>query len=235
MTRLGVVTIGQAPRTDLTPEITALVPEATVVERGVLDGLTRAQIEARPVAPDDHALTTRLADGTSVVLGGSLVMERLPGLLADLEREVDAVLLACTGAFPELEHTKPLFVPDRMIAFGTAALLGDTGRLGVVCPLPEQRRDTEAKFGRRLPAGARVLTDVCSPYTGTPDDLAAAARRLADAGADLLALDCVGYTEEMRARAAAASGLPVVLARSVCVRLASEVLDSLGARTGAAA
>ncbi|WP_223839526.1 AroM family protein [Nocardiopsis deserti] len=145
---------------------------ATVVERGVLDGLTRAQIEARPVAPDGHALTTRLADGTSVVLGESLVMERLPGLLADLEREVDAVLLACTGAFPELEHTKPLFVPDRMIAFGAAALLGDTGSVGVVCPLPEQRRDTEAKFGRRLPTGARVLTDVCSPYTGTPDDLA---------------------------------------------------------------
>ena len=233
MTRLGVVTIGQAPRPDLTPELTALAPKATVVERGVLDGLTRAEIEARPVAPDDHALTTRLADGTSVVLGESLVMERLPGILADLEKEVDAVLLACTGAFPELEHTKPLFVPDRLIAFGAAALLGDTGCVGVVCPLPEQRQDTEAKFGRRLPDGARVVTDVCSPYTGTLDDLAAAARRLAEGGADLLALDCIGYTEEMRARAAAASGLPVVLARSVCVRLASEVLDSLDAGAGA--
>lgn len=170
-----------------------------------------------------------------MVLGESLVTERLPAILADLEREVDAVLLACTGAFPEPVHTKPLFVPDRMIAFGAAALLGEGGTLGVVCPLPEQTRDTEAKFGRRLPAGARVRTDVCSPYTGTPADLAAAARRLADAGADLLALDCIGYTEEMRARAAAASGLPVVLARSVCARLAAEVLDSLAARTRGAA
>ncbi|MGW8528929.1 AroM family protein [Nocardiopsis sp. NPDC055824] len=235
MTRLGVLTIGQAPRPDLVPELTALVPTAAVVERGVLDGLTRAEIEARPVAPDDHALTTRLADGSSVVLGESLVMERLPGVLADLERGVDAVLLACTGAFPELEHAKPLFVPDRLIAFGAAALLGDTGCVGVVCPLPEQRADTETKFGRRLPSGARVLTDACSPYTGTPEELAASARRLAEGGADLLALDCIGYTEEMRARAAAASGLPVVLARSVCVRLASEVLDSLDARAEAAA
>ncbi|MDA0564210.1 AroM family protein [Streptomonospora sp. S1-112] len=229
MTRLGVLTIGQAPRPDLTPELTALLPEAVVVERGVLDGLTRAEIEARPVAPGDHALTTRLADGGSVVLGESLVMARLPGVLAELEREVDAVLLACTGAFPDLPHTRPLFVPDRLIAFGAAALVGAGGTVGVVCPLPEQRADTEAKFGRRLPSGARVVTDVCSPYTGTPDDLAAAARRLAESGADLLALDCIGYTEDMRARAAAASGLPVVLARSVCARLAAEVLDSLKA------
>ncbi|MBR8742119.1 AroM family protein [Nocardiopsis sp. MG754419] len=230
MTRLGVITIGQAPRPDLTPEIIALAPDATVVERGVLDGLTRAEIEARPIPSGDHALTTRLADGTSVVLGESLVMERLPDLLATLEREVDAVLLACTGAFPALEHTRPLFVPDRMIAFGAAALLGESGVLGVVCPLAEQREDTEAKFARRLPSGTTVLTDVCSPYTGTSNDLADAARRLAETGADLLALDCIGYTEDMRARAAAASGLPVVLARSVCVRLASEVLDSFGSR-----
>ncbi|GAA1073017.1 AroM family protein [Nocardiopsis composta] len=234
MTRLGIITIGQAPRTDLTPEITALLPRAAVVERGVLDGLTRAGIEARPPRADEHALTTRLADGSPVVIGESLVMERLPGVLAELERETDAVLLACTGGFPRLEHAKPLFVPDRMIAFGAAALLGETGRLGVLCPLPEQREDTAAKFGRRLPAGARVLTEACSPYTGTGEELAAAAARLAAGGAELLALDCVGYTGEMRARAAAASGLPVVLARSVCARLAAEVLDSLDARTGAA-
>ncbi|RCV47636.1 AroM family protein [Marinitenerispora sediminis] len=229
MTRLGIITIGQAPRPDLTPEIAALLPGTRLIERGVLDGLTAADIRQGAPRGGDHALTTRLADGSSVVIGESFVAARLPGLVAELEREADAVLLACTGSFPEPRHTKPLFVPDRMIALGTAALAGDTGCVGVVCPLSEQQADTTAKFARRLPAGARVITDVCSPYTATPADLAGAARRLAGAGADVLALDCVGYTEAMRAHAAAVSGLPVVLARSVCVRLASEVLDSLGA------
>ncbi|MFC7328896.1 AroM family protein [Marinactinospora rubrisoli] len=234
MTRLGIITIGQAPRPDLTPEIAALLPGIDLVERGVLDGMTAADIAARGPRSGEHALTTRLADGSAVVIGESLVVERLPGLLAEVERETDAVLLACTGSFPEPAHTKPLFVPDRMIAFGAAALTGDGGCVGVICPLPEQQADTVAKFARRLPAGSRVITDVCSPYTGSRTDLAGAARRLAEAGADVLALDCVGYSEAMRAQVAAESGLPVVLARSVCVRIASEVLDSLRAATAVA-
>ncbi|MFC3996024.1 AroM family protein [Nocardiopsis sediminis] len=235
MTRLGIITIGQAPRTDLTPEIAALLPGVGIVERGVLDGFSHGEIAAHPPAPGDHALTTRLADGSSVVIGESFVMARLPGTIAALEPGVDAVLLGCTGGFPALEHTKPLFVPDRMIALGAAALSGDTGTVGVICPLAEQQQDTVRKFARHLAPGARVVTDACSPYTGTPGELAAAARRLAAQGADVLALDCIGYTEDMRAQAAAAARLPVVLARSVSARLAAEALDSRRAWTEGAA
>ncbi|MFC4563803.1 AroM family protein [Nocardiopsis mangrovi] len=235
MTRLGIITIGQAPRPDLTPEVAALLPGVDIVERGVLDGLTADEIAAHPPAAGDHALTTRLADGSSVVIGESFVLTRLPGVIAGLEPEVDAVLLGCTGGFPALEHTKPLFVPDRMIALGAAALSGDAGTVGVICPLEEQRQDTVRKFSRYLSAGARVLTGVCSPYTGTPGELADAARGLAARGAGVLALDCIGYTEQMRARAAAATGLPVVLARSVSARIAAEALDSSRAWTEGAA
>jgi len=283
--RLGVVTIGQAPRTDLTPDLARWLPGVELVERGVLDGMGPAELAAMAPADGDHVLTTRLADGGSVEIGERQVQERLPALVAALEDEVDAVLLACTGPFAVLPHRKPLFVPDALIALGTAALAtavapmdappasrsrgpaaartdppvpesagaaaartdppvpesagaaaartdppvpesaGPT-RVGVICPLPEQQGFTVAKFSPRL-GGQHVLTAAASPYTGSAEELAAAGIALRDAGAQLLALDCIGYTAAMRDAVAAETGLPVVLARSVAARLAAEVLDSI--------
>jgi protein AroM len=162
-----------------------------------------------------------------VIMGESHVVARLPAVIAELEKEVDAVFLACTGRFPELAHTKPLFIPDFLIAYGTAALAQGMDAIGVICPLPEQAGFTVEKFEPKLAAGTPVLVAAASPYTGTPDELAAAATALRERGAGIIALDCMGYTEAMRDIVATASGLPVVLARSVAARLAAEVLDSL--------
>jgi protein AroM len=230
MVRLGVVTIGQTPRVDLTPELQALLPGVELVERGVLDGLTREEIASFAPEGDDDVLTSRLTDGSAVIMGESHVLRRLPSVIADLEGEVDAVFLACTGRFPELAHTKPLFVPDFLIAYGTAALAQEMTAIGVICPLPEQAGFTVEKFAPRLNAGTEVLVAAASPYTGTEEELAAAAKSLQDRGAGIIALDCMGYTEAMRTRVANASGLPVVLARSVAARIAAEVLDSLPSR-----
>ncbi|WP_129790139.1 AroM family protein [Promicromonospora panici] len=225
-TRLGVVTIGQTPRVDLTPELAPLLPGVTLVERGVLDGCTDDEIAGFAPAPDDHALTTRLRDGRAAVIGEASVLRRLPALISELERHVDAVLLACTGPFPALAHTKPLFVPDRIIAHAVAAFAGDGGTVGVLAPLPEQAADTTAKFSRVLGAGTRVAVAAGSPYTDPEPTLRAAASRLAADGAEVIALDCFGYTAAMRDAVADASGLPVVVARSVAARLAAEVLGT---------
>ncbi|UYG16886.1 AroM family protein [Brachybacterium huguangmaarense] len=222
--RLGVVTIGQTPRVDLTPELARLVPGVELVERGVLDGLSAAEIAGAAPAHDDHTLTTRLADGGSAVIGERAVMERLPALLAALEPEVDAVLLACTGPFPELARTTPLFVPDRIIAHAVAATAPSGRPVGVIAPLPAQIADTRRKFAAVLSADRPVLVAAASPYTGTAEDLRRAARELADQGAALLALDCFGYTAAMRAVVAEETGLPVIVARSIAARLAAEAL-----------
>ncbi|MFI6426872.1 AroM family protein [Promicromonospora sp. NPDC050880] len=227
-TRLGVVTIGQTPRVDLTPELVGLLPGVTLVERGVLDGCTPQEIASFAPEPGDHVLTTRLAGGGSTVIGEATVLRRLPGLLAELEHEVDAVLLACTGPFPALAHTKPLFVPDRIIAHAVAAVVDDGGAVGVIAPLAEQTQDTTRKFARVLGRGTRVAVAASSPYTDDERTLRAGAEELASGGAEVIALDCFGYTDAMRDAVAEASGLPVVVARSVAARLAAEVLGARG-------
>ncbi|WP_211215793.1 AroM family protein [Microbacterium indicum] len=221
-----MITIGQTPRIDLTPELEALLPGVELIERGVLDGCDDVEIAGFAPEPGDHVLTTRLADGGSAIIGERTVMERLPAIIARLEQETDAILLACTGAFPEMDSKKPFFVPDRIIAHAVAAAAPSGSRVGIVSPLAEQREDALRKFQGVLGEGREVLVAASSPYTGTEAELRAASRELAESGARLIALDCFGYTAAMRAAVADETGLPVVVARSVAARIAAEALGA---------
>ena len=65
--RVGTVTIGQAPRTDVTPDLMKILgAEVELIEAGALDGLSSEQIAAMAPRPGDYVLVTRMADGTSV-------------------------------------------------------------------------------------------------------------------------------------------------------------------------
>lgn len=222
--RLGVVTIGQTPRIDLTPELEALLPGVQLVERGVLDGCDAATIASFAPQAGDHTLTTRLADGGSAIIGEAAVMRRLPDVLRGVAGETDAVLLACTGPFPAIALDVPLFVPDRIIAHALAAVAPIGRPVGIVAPLEAQRADTTAKFARVLGDDVPVHVAIASPYTDDEATLRTAAAELAAAGARVVALDCFGYTAAMRDAVADETGLPVVVARSVAARLAAEAL-----------
>ena len=65
--QIGLVTIGQSPRVDLTPDLARLLPGVRFVERGALDGLS--QMECTGLAPEagEEALVTRLSGGLSPI------------------------------------------------------------------------------------------------------------------------------------------------------------------------
>lgn len=226
--RLGVVTIGQTPRIDMVPELSGWLPPVEVVERGALDGLSGSEIaRMAPPAGAKHVLTTRLTDGSSVVLDHDAVVSRVENAIGWLEQAgVDATLVVCTGEFQDLAHERPLLLAERLFVSGVEGLCGgDTkggGVLGVVCPLPQQIAMSFAKWAG---VAARVEVAAATPYDGgTPASVAAAAADLAGRGARWIVLDCMGYTDAMRAAARQESGVPVLLARSVVARLAGEVV-----------
>ncbi|THU92956.1 AroM family protein [Dendrothele bispora CBS 962.96] len=238
MPLLGLITIGQSPRPDLTLSLAPLLPRVTFVERGILNDLSSseiAQLAPSPDDPHDIPLTTRLLDGTSCIIGEQAVVRRMPSLIRALEDEerVDCTMIACTGHFPSFEHKKPLFVPDHLISFATAALAeGMQARMvGILSPVPGQMEPSKEKFAPRLDCTVRFVHAWCSPYIGTAEsnemDLRRAGRELVEKGAELIAMDCMGYTDEMRKVVAKEAGVPIVLARSVAARFAAEVLDSM--------
>jgi protein AroM len=69
--RLGLVTIGQTPRTDVVPEMAEVLgPGIEIVERGALDGLDIQAITALAPGPGDEVLVTRLRGGAPVFVAG---------------------------------------------------------------------------------------------------------------------------------------------------------------------
>ena len=102
MIKIGAITVGQSPRTDLTPEMLPILGDSiSLIQMGGLDGLTRKEIEAFVPAADDHVLVSRLTDGSSVTFGESHILSRLQDCIGALENDgVSMIVFLCTGEFP---------------------------------------------------------------------------------------------------------------------------------------
>lgn len=222
MRTLGIVTIGQAPRSDLTPEILPLMPPCRMVEHGALDGLSADEVTALAPTPGEHALTSKLRDGSSVVFGHDRAVPLVEKAVGRAEADgADVTLIVCSGSFPPLRHGRPLLFTEALAHHATAGLAAGEP-IGIVRPLASQVDDGATAWERTLGRPVAAVTSA-SPYTDTPEDVAAATASLADRCA-VIVLDCIGYDERMRALAAEASGRRVLLVRTLAARLTGELL-----------
>src|SRR5436853_948069 len=220
---LGTLTIGQAPRPDVVPIIDRHVPaEVRRIHRGVLDGLSDAEIDARYMAgPGEAALVTRLKDGRIVELSRRRMREGVEEALAALEAAgCDVILILCAGTFDGLECKKAWLVePDHIIP-GMVAGLVERRQLGVIVPIASQIGSEAGKWRvlHRPPIFAAA-----SPYGATEDALVDAGKKLKAQAADAILLDCIGFTERHR-EALLPLGLPVILSNAVAAKALSELL-----------
>jgi len=207
--RIAFVTIGQAPRDDLVPEIlTRLDGAVEAHEFGALDDLSREEIAALEPPPGEPSLCTRLRDGTEVVIGKRPTEARLQGLLDRLDGEgFDAITLLCTGHFPKLRSRTLLVEAQRVVDATVDALSISCRNLGMIVPLERQI----SEFHVQSDGNRRITASFYSPYGG--DRLAEAAREVREC--DLVVMHCMGYDEAMRARAAELLDPPVLLARRI--------------------
>ncbi|MCI6055002.1 AroM family protein [Dysosmobacter sp.] len=221
--KIGAITIGQAPRTDVTSDIMDIFNgKVELMQRGGLDGLTVEQISAFQPQEGDYVLVSRLLDGTSVTFAERYILPRLQEAIHELE-EAGARLIVffCTGKFPaSLTAKVPLIYPcdilDRVVP-----LLTKTSHIITVTPSPLQVEQCQEKWGQYV---EKVTTIPASPY-GPMADLEAAARQVKDLDGDLVVLDCIGFTQEMKELFARESGKLVVLPRTLLARVVSELTD----------
>lgn len=219
MTSVGLVTIGQAPRDDVTPAIAAQLPESVEIhEAGALDPFeTTAEIRTEAgVQPDEPMFVTRLRDGTAVDVDRSAIHELLQEQIEELEDSVAAIGVLCTGSFPDLDASVPILEPSRLLRAWVEGIIGPEDTLGVVIPEPEQSQQTVDKWGEYT-----LCTATGSPY-GEPRAINRAAMELGTEP-DLVVMDCIGYTLEMKRTVREATG-SVLLGRSVLAKTLSELL-----------
>lgn len=223
MSKLGTLTIGQAPRADITPILDDVL-DAHLARRhaGVLDGLSRAEIDRGFAAEAGKpVLITKLLDGSAVVIDRARTEAAAQAKLAILEAEgCSTILMLCTGHFESLKTDKArLIEPDRILPPTVAALM-QGAQLGIIVPLVEQ---IASEAGKWAPLGRAPLYAAASPYGGDGVSVAEAARDLAGRGAEILLMDCMGFVERHR-RDAAEAGLPVILSNSLIAKLVSEIV-----------
>src|SRR3954466_5389885 len=220
---LGTVTIGQAPRPDVVPIIDRYVASRVRrIHRGVLDGLSRPEIDAR-FKPDsgEPALVTRLRDGSVVELSRARMRDSVQDLVRVLENEgCEAILVLCTGIFEGLECRRAwLIEPDHLIPPLVAGLIGQR-QLGIIVPIASQIASESGK-GHSLPRPPIFAT--LSPYTQPPEAAISVGRDLQERGAEAILLDCICFTDRHR-DALAKIGLPVILSNAIAAKAAGELL-----------
>jgi protein AroM len=223
MTRVGLITVGQSPRSDVVPDMAAILGgDAEIVEAGALDGLAPEGIAALAPEGDDEILVTRLADGAPVFVGKTKVIPLVEARIATLEdRGVALNVLLCTGEFPPLAARRPLLEPQQLL-LGLLRAMTFPGRLGVLTP---SERHVPQTLARWRAAGFDALVAPLSPYEEhDPAAVRRAAGALRDGRAGLVVMDCIGFRRKPRDEVAALAGAPTLVANLLVARVAAELL-----------
>lgn len=222
--KIGAITIGQAPRTDVTSDIMGLFPPGVeLIEGGGLDGLTKEEIAAYAPEEGDYVLVSRLRDGTSVTFAERYILPNLQKRIDEMEAAgVSLIMFFCTGDFPDTVQAKrvPLVYPCHLLR-RIAPVLSKKSSIVTVTPSPLQVEQCENKWREYV---KRVKAVPASPY-GDWATLENAAKEIKDMDADLVVLDCIGFTQEMKNMFARETGKPVLLPRTLLARVVSEIAD----------
>ncbi len=223
--KIGAITIGQSPRVDVTADIMDIFPNnVELLEAGGLDGLTKEDIKAFAPTEDDYVLVSRLKDGSSVVFAEKHILPMLQNCIDRLEEEgCKIILFFCTGTFPDTLQSKrvPLVYPCDILDKIVPLL---TKKSDIICLTPDksQVEQTENKWKSFV---SNVTAVPASPYNDF-DEIVKATEKIKKLDGDLVVLDCIGYTSEMKKYIAEETGKMVVLPRTLLARVASEVLSS---------
>lgn len=225
-TAVGIVTIGQAPRVDVVPEMAELMgPGVRIVERGALDGLARPQIDRLAPGAGDDILVTRLATGESVFVAKRHITPLMQRRLEELEADgVDVCIVLCTGHFDGLHTRRPLVEPDAILR-GVLGGVRCEGRLGIVTPSTRHVAQTDARWRAY---GFEPVVAALSPYDeGAGAGIEALVAPLRQGGAGLVVLDCMGFRRQAREDLRAALGVPVIVANLLVARVVAELAGSI--------
>jgi protein AroM len=222
MKRIGTVTIGQAPRTDVMSDIAPIFgKDVEIVEAGALDGLSKEEIRAFAPVQGDYVLVTRLQDGSSVQVAEKYITPRIiEKINAHFKNGIPLVLLLCTGDFPGFDEGGLLIRPQRVLFHAVQAVAQDR-KLGVLMPSPDQIPQGTEQWGK-VSGQLNILG--ASPYVNGLEAVKKAAGELREWGAELTVLDCIGYTMAMQEAVREITGKPAILGRGIAARIVKELI-----------
>lgn len=220
MKQIGMLTIGQSPRTDLIPGLMNILGEGfEIIEAGALDDLSFEDIQRIELNPEHYILVSRMRDGREIKITKKFVVPRMQKQLDKIEAQgVRLTVVMCTGKFPQFK-SKGLVVTPSEILKGVIEGSLKAGKLAVVYPTEEQIVYVERDFGRE---GIQLYADSVSPYE--PEDVEGLLKRLKAEDPDLIFLNCFGFPSELKDKVIEATGKPTIHSSALIARILKELI-----------
>lgn len=208
MSKIGVITIGQSPREDIRMDLEKLLPSREIVERGALDGLSPEEIRRLAPRAGEFPLVTRLRDSTTVVIGKESLSPLVARTIRELDGLCDAILILCSGQFPEFQSRVPVIYPSRELERALRRLAPQSAV--VLVPHEGQIEPANRRFGTLVP---QVQSIAVSPYPWNCPEISAG----------FIIMDCMGYSLAMEEEIQDRTRARVLSARSISAAAALEL------------
>lgn len=220
--KIGVITIGQSPRTDLIPEIEKFFPaETRFIQKGVLDNMDDHHIGLLIPEPNQITLVSRLKDGTAVTMGKEKILPIIQEIIDGFNNEdIALIILACTGEFKSFRSGIPVIYPDFLLSHVVKGTLRNESSIGVVVPLVSQFGAIQKKWHL---AGFNVLPVALSPYDCDENTLINVLKELNNLDVNTIVLDCIGYNDQMKKVILMHTEKNVILSRNIVFRSVAEL------------
>jgi len=217
---VGVITIGQSPRTDMTEDMVSILGDRfNIIEKGALDDFDIDYVREN-LFPDskDTVLVSRMRNGEEVKLSEEKIIPLVQQCIYDLENMgCTLIALLCTGEFPELNHNNILIYPERIVHH-IVEILNEDKVLGIIVPNENQIEETEIYFSKRniktkIKAASpylniNALNDVCSEFN---DDVS------------IIFMNCMGFSSKMKNIVSENTGKLVILPRNIIFSLINQL------------
>ena len=222
MKKIGFITIGQSPRTDVIKDIRGILGgEIEIVECGVLDDVTSDEIK-KMGEEGDNIYVTRLRDGTPVKISVEMALVGVYECVKKLDEECHIIVILCTGDFPNINSRRIIIESSKLLKNMVYSIV-TKGKIGVVIP-SEKQVDMAIEKWRR--SGIEPLIEVVSPYEEIDENkILEISKRFREAHVNLIILDCIGYSYSLKRKISSVTNLPVLLPRTIIARTLKELLD----------
>jgi protein AroM len=224
MIKIGAITVGQSPRPDITCDVINVLGEGfEVVEAGVWDGVTKEEIEKK-YGPEEgkDVLPTRLSDGSNVSYAEYHSFPRIQKCVEMLEAQgVSLIYMYCLSSFPKMNNKVPLIYPREITLGVVKALLVNSSMIEL---MPDKNiSEQQIRFWGPHVNDLQLL--VANPHgKNIWNELDEVAEFANHGKADLILMDCMGYSLEHLRYLKAKTDKRVLLPRTVVAGIIREFL-----------
>jgi len=217
--KIALITIGQSPRIDLYNDLRDYLEKMNYIEIGVLDDYSIDEIlkKLRP-KPGEDFYVTRLKNGSWVKVSIDKITSELQRKIFEVEEQVDLIVLLCTGKL-NVVSKKPLLSLDELLISIVSIL--KPKKLGVLIPEIKQYDLAYSKWSN-VAEGSIVIVNY-NPYGEKENILIDRLKDLKEA--DLVVLDCIGYTRRHAEIIKKYLDKPVVLPRTLVFSIVNDLIS----------